>query len=136
MKRLGLSLVFAVFLVSCGSGGSRAALVSDPPQKTEITGIPLRIVSMTSPVWPGDDLIVNIHTLPKTLVLFWGSPSYRNAAGDNGVGTVWVTSNEKGDAQLKTSVLGDPGYYRLNVTALKVRDGIPLAQVITSYIIQ
>ena len=136
MKRLGLSLVFAVFLVSCGSGGSRAALVSNPPQKTEIKGIPLRIVSMTSPVWPGDDLIVNIRTLPKTLVLFWASPSLRNAAGDNGIGSVWVTSDDKGDAQLKTTVLGDPGYYRLNVTALKVRDGIPLAQVITSYIVQ
>ncbi len=135
MKRLGLLLWFAVSLVSCGGVGSRPMLVSNPPQKMEITGIPLRIVSMTSPVWPGDDLIVNIRTRPNTLVQFWGSPSLP-AAGDYGIGTIWVTSDHRGDAQLRTSVVGDPGYYRLHVTALKIRDGIPLAQVITSYILQ
>ncbi len=135
---------FAILIVLMGSllscsNASEQATVSNPPQKLIKSDVPLRLVSTTSPIWPGDNITLILQTTPNTDC----SASYQYSywvSGPGGRIRQWSTvnggecSDDKGNVTvvLETSDGIDPGYYRLNITIGRGSQ----TDMITSFIVQ
>jgi len=136
MKKLIIVLVTLSILlfspvVGCGNKAEAAGVSSSsgetvinatvtgnelPPQKLVKSDIPLKIVSMTNPVWPGDEDKITIQTEPNKYCL-------TNFTATN----AGIMSDEKGIASfiIKIDEKQQPGYLRLDIQVGTKMVGIP-----------
>lgn len=121
MKRILISLIAILFVAGCGTVTANTGTL--PPQKlitptvsgvtSTAAGVPLKIVSMNSPVWPGDMLKVTIQTAPGYWCEINGLKDRIQADNQGLIYLVYATNGY------------NPGYYRLDIRVGKDLDKNP-----------
>jgi len=124
MKKLLLvCLVALMILTGCSTAkAADAGIISSATTPAVVTGsdlpatkllvseVPLKLVSVTHPVWPGDEVKVVIQTAPNMVCMCNLSSGHSFKADENGIALLTFTIDKN----------QTPGYLRLQIEAGKI----------------
>ena len=145
-KKIIFCLIIVSLVVMAGCGSKAASVKptnplvvsgSDlPPQKLLKSDVPLKIISMTNPVWPGDQIKIIVSTKPNYYCQ--SRIEWINTGNPNNLIMDWHSEqarcNDSGNGNIILTAPDVPGYCRIDIKVGKTIPNIE-SEIITSILV-